>query len=59
MLKGIVSYKWSRGKWSNAATLDTPGMFMALALVTLIGVALYGIVILTERAIVPADARVS
>jgi len=44
---------------SLQATLDTPGMFMALALVTLIGVALYGIVILTERAIVPADARVS
>ncbi len=44
---------------SLQATLDTPGMFMALALITLIGVALYGLVALTERAVVPADARLS
>jgi len=44
---------------SLQATLDTPGMFMALALITLIGVVLYGLVALTERAIVPADARLS
>ncbi len=44
---------------SLQATLDTPGMFMALALITLIGVALYGAVTLTERLAVPADARVA
>jgi NitT/TauT family transport system permease protein len=40
------------------ATLDTAGMFMAVILVTLIGVALYGIVFALERWIVVRDARV-
>ena len=44
---------------SLQATLDTPAMFMALALITMIGVALYGAVTLSERLIVPADARVA
>lgn len=39
------------------ATLDTPAMFMALALITLVGVGLYGAVILLERLSVPPDAR--
>ena len=39
-------------------TLDTAGMFMAVILITLIGVALYGIVIGLERLIVVRDARV-
>jgi NitT/TauT family transport system permease protein len=44
---------------SLQATLDTPAMFMALVLITLIGVALYGAVTLAERLVVPADARVA
>jgi len=37
--------------------LDTPAMFMAVLLITLIGVSLYGIVILLERIFVKSDAR--
>ena len=44
---------------SLQAVLDTPAMFMALGLITLIGVALYGAVTLAERLIVPVDARVA
>lgn len=40
-------------------TLDTPAMFMALGLVTMIGVVLYAAVVLVERALVPTDARLS
>jgi len=39
------------------AQLDTPAMFMCLILISLIGVGLYGLVILGERALVVADAR--
>jgi NitT/TauT family transport system permease protein len=39
-------------------TLDTAGMFMAVILITLIGVALYGLVLGLERLIVVRDARV-
>lgn len=39
------------------AQLDTPAMFMCLALISLIGVALYGLVALGERLFVVADAR--
>ena len=38
-------------------TLDTPAMFMAVLLITLIGVSLYGIVLLLERLFVVRDAR--
>ena len=38
-------------------TLDTPAMFMAVILITLIGVALYGMVLLLERLLVVKDAR--
>ncbi len=40
-------------------TLDTPAMFMAVILITLIGMALYGLVLLLERLLVVKDARVS
>ncbi len=40
-------------------TLDTPAMFMAVILITLIGMALYGLVLLLERLLVVRDARVS
>ena len=40
-------------------TLDTPAMFMAVILITLIGVVLYGMVLALERLLVPKDARVS
>ncbi len=40
-------------------TLDTPAMFMAVLLITLIGVALYGLVLLLEYWFVPRDARLS
>lgn len=40
-------------------TLDTAGMFMAVILITLIGVALYGIVLGLERLVVVRDARVN
>jgi len=40
-------------------TLDTAAMFMAVILISLIGVALYGMVIALERLVVVRDARVS
>jgi NitT/TauT family transport system permease protein len=39
-------------------TLDTPAMFMAVILITLIGVALYGLVLGLERLLVVKDARI-
>lgn len=39
-------------------TLDTAAMFMAVILITLIGVLLYGLVMLLERLLVVRDARV-
>jgi NitT/TauT family transport system permease protein len=39
-------------------TLDTPAMFMAVILITAIGVLLYGIVLGLERLLVVKDARV-
>jgi NitT/TauT family transport system permease protein len=40
------------------ATLDTATMFMSVIMITLVGVVLYGIVVLLERAFVVRDARV-
>jgi NitT/TauT family transport system permease protein len=40
-------------------TLDTAAMFMAVILITLLGVLLYGVVLLLERVMVVHDARVS
>jgi NitT/TauT family transport system permease protein len=40
-------------------TLDTPAMFMAVGLITLLGMLLYGAVLLMERLLVAKDARVS
>ena len=40
-------------------TLDTPAMFMAVILITLLGMLLYGFVLLLERWLVVRDARVS
>ena len=40
-------------------TLDTAAMFMAVILITLIGVVLYGIVLALERALVVRDARIA
>ena len=40
-------------------TLDTPAMFMAVLLITVIGMVLYGIVLALERLLVPKDARVA
>ncbi|MCC6851935.1 MAG: ABC transporter permease [Comamonadaceae bacterium] len=40
-------------------TLDTPAMFMAVLLITVIGMLLYGVVLLLERLLVPKDARVA
>jgi NitT/TauT family transport system permease protein len=40
-------------------TLDTPAMFMAVILITLLGMLLYGLVLGLERWLVPKDARVS
>lgn len=40
-------------------TLDTPAMFMAVILITLLGVLLYGLVLLFEHLLVVKDARVS
>ena len=40
-------------------TLDTPAMFMAVLLITLIGMLLYAAVLLLERLLVVKDARVS
>jgi NitT/TauT family transport system permease protein len=42
---------------SAQATLDTPAMFMALILITLIGVGLYVSVVALEALTVTADAR--
>jgi NitT/TauT family transport system permease protein len=39
-------------------TLDTPAAFMAVILITLIGVTLYGLVLALERALVVRDARI-
>jgi NitT/TauT family transport system permease protein len=39
-------------------TLDTAAMFMAVLLITLVGVVLYWIVLLLERITVVRDARV-
>jgi NitT/TauT family transport system permease protein len=39
--------------------LDTPAIFMALLLITLIGIVLYGLVLFLERLVVPRDARIS
>jgi NitT/TauT family transport system permease protein len=38
-------------------TLDTPAMFMAVILITLIGMVLYGLVLALERLVVVRDAR--
>jgi NitT/TauT family transport system permease protein len=40
-------------------TLDTPAMFMAVILITLLGMLLYGMVMALELLLVPKDARVS
>ena len=40
-------------------TLDTPAMFMAVLMITALGMALYGIVLVLERWLVAKDARVS
>jgi NitT/TauT family transport system permease protein len=40
-------------------TLDTPAMFMAVILITLLGMLLYGLVLLLERLLVVKDARVA
>lgn len=41
------------------ATMDTEAMFMAVILITLIGVALYGLVVLLEHLLVVRDARLN
>jgi NitT/TauT family transport system permease protein len=40
-------------------SLDTPAMFMALLLITAVGMSLYGLVLLLERMLVSRDARLS
>jgi NitT/TauT family transport system permease protein len=40
-------------------TLDTPAMFMAVILITMLGMLLYGLVLLLERLLVAQDARVT
>jgi NitT/TauT family transport system permease protein len=40
-------------------TLDTAAMFMAVILITLIGVVLYSLVLVLERIFVPKDARIA
>ena len=40
-------------------TLDTPAMFMAVLLITVLGMALYAMVLGLERLLVPKDARVA
>jgi NitT/TauT family transport system permease protein len=40
-------------------TLDTPAMFMAVLMITFIGMALYGLVLLLERLLVVKDARLA
>ncbi|HEX6143788.1 MAG TPA: ABC transporter permease [Geminicoccaceae bacterium] len=42
---------------SVQGVLDTAGMFMAVILISLIGIALYGLVLLLERVMVVSDAR--
>ncbi|CAH1672038.1 MULTISPECIES: ABC transporter permease [unclassified Chelatococcus] len=39
------------------SSLDTPAMFMCLGLISMIGIVLYGLVVLGERLFVVADAR--
>ncbi|NLD53867.1 MAG: ABC transporter permease [Burkholderiaceae bacterium] len=39
-------------------TLDTPAMFMAVILITVLGMVLYGLVLLLEYLLIPKDARV-
>ena len=39
-------------------TLDTPAMFMAVIMITLIGMVLYGVVLALERWLVAKDARI-
>src|SRR5437868_6245824 len=39
-------------------TLDTPAMFMAVLMITAIGMLLYGLVLLLERLLVARDARI-
>ena len=39
-------------------TLDTPAMFMAVVLITLLGMLLYGLVLLLEHFMIVKDARV-
>ncbi|MAM12452.1 ABC transporter permease [Martelella mediterranea] len=41
------------------AALDTPAMFMAVTLITLIGIALYMAVMAVEHMVLPKDARMS
>ncbi|MGQ9369251.1 ABC transporter permease [Azospirillum sp. ST 5-10] len=41
------------------ASLDTPAMFMAVALLTLLGIGLYLAVLLMEHLLVPKDARMT
>lgn len=43
---------------SVQATLDTAAMFMAVMLITLVGIALYGVIFFLERWLVVTDARV-
>src|SRR2546423_9104734 len=40
-------------------TLDTPAMFMAVLMITAIGMTLYGLVLLLERPLVGKDARLA
>jgi NitT/TauT family transport system permease protein len=40
-------------------TLDTPAMFMAVLLITFMGMLLYGLVLALERLLVPKDARLA
>jgi NitT/TauT family transport system permease protein len=40
-------------------SLDTPAMFMALLLITMVGMSLYGLVLLLEHILVARDARLS
>ena len=40
-------------------TLDTPAMFMAVIIITLLGVLLYGLVMLLEHLLIAKDARIA
>jgi NitT/TauT family transport system permease protein len=44
---------------SVQATLDTNAMFMAVILISLIGISLYGLVVLLERLLIKQDARIN